>query len=68
MAKRTPKIEDLKPSDLVTRMGVSRSFASQILSGHRKPSLEMAVRIENEMGIPVADWVSAALETQQDAA
>lgn len=41
------------------RLGISRSYLSDILNGNRKPGLELAVRIERATGgeVPAAIWV-----------
>jgi transcriptional regulator with XRE-family HTH domain len=41
------------------RIGVSRSYMSNLLNGKKRPSLEVAVRIERETGglIPASSWV-----------
>jgi transcriptional regulator with XRE-family HTH domain len=42
------------------RLNLSKGYASDLASGKRKPSLALAVRIERELGIPVAHWVKDA--------
>ena len=37
-------------SDLARRIGVSRSYLSEIVSGAKTPSLAVAVKIEEETG------------------
>ena len=37
-------------------IGISQSFASEILRGKKLPSLTMAVRIQKELGYPVTSW------------
>lgn len=43
-------------------LGVSRSFMSDLLNGNRRPSLELAVRIERATGgrVPAISWVPDA--------
>lgn len=41
------------------RLGISKSFLSDLLNGNRTPSLELAVRIERmtEGAVPAACWI-----------
>jgi transcriptional regulator with XRE-family HTH domain len=64
MSKTDPAISDLKASDLVDRCGLSRSYASELVNRLKTPSLEVAVKIEQEFGVPAATW----LTDQRDAA
>ena len=50
------KSKQPKWSDLVNA-GVSRSFASDLLSGRRLPSLETAVDLENKLSIRPRWWI-----------
>ena len=45
-----------------TRLGISRSYLSDILAGNKTPSLALAVKIEAETGGRVAckSWVAVA--------
>jgi plasmid maintenance system antidote protein VapI len=52
-------ISDLQTSDL-TALGLSRSYAFELIKGTRKPSLEVAVRIEQALGIPASSWLLGA--------
>jgi plasmid maintenance system antidote protein VapI len=65
------EIDDLRAGDLVGRIGVSRSYASELLSGKRTPSLGLAVKIEREFGISPSAWPrtrrTAEVLDQQDA-
>lgn len=54
MAASTPSIT---AADL-QRIGVSKPYAHQLASRARKPSLTMAVRIEDELGVPVRTWLA----------
>ena len=45
---------------LAERIRRSRSFVSNIAAGNFAPSLEAAVAIERETGIPSRAWVEAA--------
>lgn len=44
------------------KLGLSRSYASELASGIRKPSLDLALRIEREMGVPASHWVRPPTE------
>lgn len=35
---------------------VSRAYISQLMSGERRPSLDVAIRIEDAFGIPARAW------------
>lgn len=52
-------LTSLKASDL-QRIGVSKPYAHQLVARDRTPSLELAVRIEQELGIPPKAWLQAA--------
>lgn len=41
---------------LAAKLGVSDAYLSQILSGLRRPKLELLMAIEAETGVPVASW------------
>ncbi|MCR9236181.1 MAG: helix-turn-helix domain-containing protein [Alphaproteobacteria bacterium] len=45
--------------DVSRQLGVSQAYLSQLLSGQRRPSLELAVRIEQMTGgtVPASSWV-----------
>lgn len=45
----------------MSRLGISRSYASELLTTRRKPkqpSLELATRIEREFGVSATAWVA----------
>lgn len=42
---------------LAEKLGLTPGGVSHLLSGHSKPSLGVAVCIEELLGIPVAHWV-----------
>jgi transcriptional regulator with XRE-family HTH domain len=42
---------------LAATLGVSDGYLSQILSGVRRPKLELLVKIEAISGVPVSSWV-----------
>jgi transcriptional regulator with XRE-family HTH domain len=56
MAK-SKRISDLKPGDLHVKLGLSRSYATELLKRQKRPSLEVAFRIEAEFGVPAGDWL-----------
>jgi len=60
-------ITDLRPADLARQLGISRSYAHELLKGDKHPSLTLAAQIEREFGVPVSQWV-ARLPAPQDAA
>jgi transcriptional regulator with XRE-family HTH domain len=64
MSKPTPQISDLKADALRERFSLSRSYAFQLAKHEKVPSLELAVRIEEEFGVPAAAW----LQPRKDAA
>lgn len=49
-------LTELKPSDLA-RAGMSRSHASELLSGRKLPSLEKAIELEEKLSIPARWWI-----------
>jgi antitoxin component HigA of HigAB toxin-antitoxin module len=57
MADDKRSISDLKASELQSEIGLSRSYASELLNGKRRPSLDIAVKIERRFGVPAAAWV-----------
>ena len=63
-------IADLKATDVAKRLGLSRSYAHELIKGQKTPSLVVAAQIEREFGVPVAAWVSRLPNDQptQDAA
>ena len=54
-------ITDLPPKEfskvLRDRLDLSASYASELASGKRSPSLTLAVLIEERLGIPTSFWV-----------
>lgn len=42
---------------LTEKVGVSTSFASELARNKRKPSLELAVKIEDALSIPARWWI-----------
>jgi len=47
---------DMSQSELALRLGVRRSTVCRWLSGERKPSLEMALRLKAVLGISPDTW------------
>lgn len=50
----------LTQRQLATEFGIEAAHLSLILSGHRRPSLDVAVRIEALTGIPPRDFAEVA--------
>lgn len=65
MANPALTISDLQASDLVAKVGLSRSYAFELLKRVKTPSLDVAVRIEQEFGVPASAWLDTRA---QDAA
>jgi|GEM_PF-3419660 len=42
---------------VATRLGIGAPYLSMLEHGKKTPSLELAVKIERLIGIPVASWV-----------
>lgn len=51
----------LKQYELADLVGLHETTLSQILSGRRRPGLDIAVRIEAVTGVPVESWSDTAL-------
>lgn len=47
----------LKHYELAGLLKITKAYMSQVMSGKRRPSLPIAVRIEALTGVPVASWV-----------
>lgn len=56
MTTQTPNPRELA-RDLVSRLGISPGYASDLANGNRSPSLEIAVRAEDELKIPPRWWL-----------
>lgn len=54
-AKRS--ISELQAADLQDKLGLSRSYAFELVKRQRKPSLEVAVKIERQFGVPASAWI-----------
>lgn len=51
--EKARKILGLSHKQMAELVGVSRCFYTQIENGTRRPSLDVAIRISNVLGIPV---------------
>lgn len=47
----------VKKGEAAAQIGISASELSHLLSGRRRPTLPLAVDIEEVTGIPAASWV-----------
>lgn len=47
----------LKQYELAELLQITDAYLSQLLSGVRRPSLTIAVRIENTTGVPAESWL-----------
>jgi transcriptional regulator with XRE-family HTH domain len=54
--------QSIRPTDLAAKLGVSVAYASQLLSGARKPSLELALRFFDEADVRLGPLVGATDE------
>lgn len=43
----------IRPTDLAEKLGISVAYASQLLSGARKPSLELALSFFDKAGVRI---------------
>jgi transcriptional regulator with XRE-family HTH domain len=52
--------------DVAQKLGVSQAYLSQLLSGQRRPSLELAVHIEQMTGgaVPTTSWIDDRAKTE----
>jgi transcriptional regulator with XRE-family HTH domain len=57
--RRFPNTRRLN-QDVADHFGWNKSIASAYLNGRRLPELRIALRIQQETGIPVESWVSTA--------
>jgi len=44
-------------SELAEILRISRPVLSKFVKGHRRPTLELAVKIQDTTGVPVESWV-----------
>lgn len=56
------KPETIRPTDLAGKLNVSVAYASQLLSGARKPSLELALRFFDLAEVKLGPLVDATDE------
>jgi transcriptional regulator with XRE-family HTH domain len=47
-------------NQLATELGISKAHLSQILSGKRRPSLPLALLLEEKTGVPARDFAEVA--------
>ncbi len=50
----------IRPTDLASDLDVSVAYASQLLSGARTPSLELALRFFDKAGVKLGPLVDAS--------
>lgn len=43
--------------DIAKELDIDESYLSYLMSGRRTPSMEVAGRIQEHLGIPVAAWI-----------
>lgn len=48
-------VGDLKLADLAAEVGVSSSWLSTVLGGKRRPSLALAQRLAERLGVPIEE-------------
>lgn len=46
----------LNQTDVGSLVGVSSSYVCHLLAARRRPSVEVAARIERELGVPAREW------------
>jgi transcriptional regulator with XRE-family HTH domain len=51
----------MKSSTLASELGISRAYMSQILSGERRPGLDLLVRIHDRTGIAPRSWAAFSM-------
>lgn len=56
MDARVTKAESAPTQAELVSIGVSQSYASELLAGKKTPSLKLAVRIFQRLGFPVTAW------------
>lgn len=45
---------------LADQLGISKSYLSMILAGKRRPSLPLAIALEDKTGVPMRDFAEVA--------
>lgn len=56
----------LQQKDLASRLEITDAYLSQILSGVRRPSLEILLLIERATGVPVVSWADTAVGSSDE--
>lgn len=51
------RISELNAGELQAKLGLSRSYVFELLKRQKRPSLEVAVKIEAEFGVPASEWL-----------
>ena len=61
---------DMKQVELADRLGISKSYLSEIESGKKQPKIELIERYSSEFGIPVSSilFFMESLESPSEAA
>ena len=54
------KRSEMLQRDFAGEISITEAYLSQVLSGKRRPSLPISVRIEDRTGIPVRSWLPSA--------
>lgn len=54
--------------EAANHFGFHETYISQLVNGSRTPSLENAVKIERETGIPVSTWLSRPEDFREEPA
>lgn len=52
--------------DLAAELGITDSYLSQVLSGIRRPKLEILIRIESVTGVPVSSWADTRVSDSDE--
>lgn len=58
MRKQSVAIDQLKAAEVARRLGLSRSYAHELIKGAKTPSLEVAAKIEREFSVPLSAWAA----------
>lgn len=58
MSQPVDPIAGLSAQVLKDKFSLSKGYASDLINRKRRPSLDLAVRIERELGVPATAWVS----------
>lgn len=53
----------MQDKELAQLLGISRAYLSQLLSGVRRPGLDIAESINTLTGVPMASWADKSLST-----